>query len=150
MPSKEAAREKEMEERDSLRMLGLMFILTANKGEARDVRSATVSVNGYLLDRIIEKYADEAEKILAGVIIPPLPDATPPQTRAKKEQSKKERPEFGPFANDCHLRDIDPKYCTCYKHKDNAKGRALCGVDGCPLFGESLVTAKTDVELPQM
>lgn len=105
---------RKCDDRDGVRMAGMLLILAAEEGDASDVVRAMKAIDPFALAPLAEKFAvpiPEQDKIVARV-------------------------PFARFESDCFLHGVDPKSCTCYKHRDNPTGKAMCSEQKCPLYGK--------------
>ena len=114
--------DRKKNDRDGVRMAGMILILAAEEGDDADVLAAMKAIDPFALMPLAEKFSMS--------VVP-----TPPEGIKVPVVAKIPFPEFEAA---CFLHDADPKYCTCYKHKDNVAGRAICSEPGCPLYGEGV------------
>jgi hypothetical protein len=115
-----------MENRQGMFMAGMILISAAEHGNDADVELAMDAIDPVSFALLAKKFGDRAARAAEECIIC---DNTMPSVPSL--------PPFIEFAASCFLHDVDPKYCTCYKHRGNISGRAECNEVGCPLYRQA-------------
>jgi len=119
-----------MSDRDGLYMAATLLFLTASKGDEKDVAMATVAIDPAFFNMLIDKFGDEAFALFSQL--------NKASNKSKPLNLAQKKTEFLAFSDNCFFHDIDPKFCTCYKHKGNEHGRAECMMITCPLYDGEL------------
>ena len=113
---------RKLDDREGIRVAGMLLLLAADMGDGADVLQAMRAIDPFALAPLADKFGDPAAMMM-----------NEQMTRLPGAPVVQKIP-FPEFEAACFLHDADPKYCTCYKHKENANGRAICSETGCPLY----------------